>query len=255
MHGATVRVVVVVVVVVVVSWLLVPSCCCYCCCCFLVARPHLARPLGYPVAHAAVAVVAAAAVSVVAASILGCDESEPIYPIQSTSEAKNRPEKSSRKIEPKNRANARAFRCVHIAFHLVVNKLSEANFTENRRFTFAELSCFESCIDFFAPIHSHNCCCRRRCCCCCSSSCSCSCSCCCCCCCCSMDAWQVAMWREELLVRLDVDPHDFPIVVIGNKVCIFVMNTTNNSIIPGINSIFVCLIIFTSIIVYLIFFC
>lgn len=26
------------------------------------------------------------------------------------------------------------------------------------------------------------------------------------------------MWREELLVRLDVDPHDFPIVVIGNKV-------------------------------------
>lgn len=30
---------------------------------------------------------------------------------------------------------------------------------------------------------------------------------------------QVAMWREELLVRLDVDPHDFPIVVIGNKVC------------------------------------
>lgn len=29
---------------------------------------------------------------------------------------------------------------------------------------------------------------------------------------------KVAMWREELLVRLDVDPHDFPIVVIGNKV-------------------------------------
>lgn len=26
------------------------------------------------------------------------------------------------------------------------------------------------------------------------------------------------MWREELLVMLDVDPHDFPIVVIGNKV-------------------------------------
>lgn len=25
------------------------------------------------------------------------------------------------------------------------------------------------------------------------------------------------MWREELLVRLDVDPHDFPIIVIGNK--------------------------------------
>ncbi|CAM9493148.1 unnamed protein product [Discosporangium mesarthrocarpum] len=29
---------------------------------------------------------------------------------------------------------------------------------------------------------------------------------------------QVAMWREELLVRLDVNPYDFPIVVIGNKV-------------------------------------
>lgn len=28
------------------------------------------------------------------------------------------------------------------------------------------------------------------------------------------------MWREELLVRLDVDPHDFPIVVIGNKVSV-----------------------------------
>ncbi|CAM9222219.1 unnamed protein product [Phaeothamnion confervicola] len=29
---------------------------------------------------------------------------------------------------------------------------------------------------------------------------------------------QVAMWREELLVRLDADPERFPIVVIGNKV-------------------------------------
>ncbi|CAM9491003.1 unnamed protein product [Ectocarpus sp. 8 AP-2014] len=35
---------------------------------------------------------------------------------------------------------------------------------------------------------------------------------------CAVSFEQVAMWREELLVRLDVDPHDFPIVVIGNKV-------------------------------------
>lgn len=35
---------------------------------------------------------------------------------------------------------------------------------------------------------------------------------------CAISFEQVAMWREELLVRLDVDPHDFPIVVIGNKV-------------------------------------
>ncbi|CAM9504726.1 unnamed protein product [Pylaiella littoralis] len=35
---------------------------------------------------------------------------------------------------------------------------------------------------------------------------------------CAQSFEQVAMWREELLVRLDVDPHDFPIVVIGNKV-------------------------------------
>ncbi|CAM9136073.1 unnamed protein product [Scytosiphon promiscuus] len=34
---------------------------------------------------------------------------------------------------------------------------------------------------------------------------------------CAVSFEQVAMWREELLVRLDVDPHDFPIVVIGNK--------------------------------------
>eukprot|EP00903_Cladosiphon_okamuranus_P011754 g11049.t1 len=35
---------------------------------------------------------------------------------------------------------------------------------------------------------------------------------------CAVSFEQVAMWREELLVRLDVNPHDFPIVVIGNKV-------------------------------------
>lgn len=35
---------------------------------------------------------------------------------------------------------------------------------------------------------------------------------------CLLSDGQIAMWREELLVRLDVDPHDFPIVVIGNKV-------------------------------------